>query len=98
MRFLVNAMPAHGPRSGVGHYTAELLRCLYSQAEPHEQITAAPGPWVGRLRKWMQPASAPVPAAGGDKGGLASKFKGLLKPLGRSLLRQYLRAVAWSGR
>ena len=37
---MLNALPIHGPRSGVGHYTAELLRCLLAQARPEEQIRA----------------------------------------------------------
>ena len=94
MRILVNAMPAHGPRSGVGHYTAELIRCLQNQVRPGEHITAAPGPWVGRFQRWMQSSSGSKPAGNPS---LLGRLKRLAKPVARSLLRQYLRAAAWSG-
>ncbi len=99
MRILVNALPVHGPRSGVGHYTAELLRCLHAQARPDEQIRARPGPWAGTLRRLFQRAAASSGGVeAGHKGGWKRRLAGMLKPVGRSLVRNYLRAVAWSGR
>jgi glycosyltransferase involved in cell wall biosynthesis len=98
MRILVNAWPVHGPRSGVGHYTAELLRCLENQSARDEQIVARPGPWVGSVRRWFQGASPLAPVPGGRKHTFRRKIVRFLKPLGRSLLRQYLRATAWAGR
>ena len=32
MRVIVNRFPTLGQRTGIGHYTAELLRCLHAQA------------------------------------------------------------------
>ncbi len=56
MRVLVNALSAAGARTGIGHYTAELLRCLRAQAAPGE-VVRFPGPWLCRARAvagWAQ--------------------------------------------
>jgi alpha-1,3-rhamnosyl/mannosyltransferase len=50
MRVLVNTLAAAGPRTGVGHYTAELVRCLDHQAGEGEEVVTFPGPWVCRAR------------------------------------------------
>jgi glycosyltransferase involved in cell wall biosynthesis len=64
MRVLVNELSAQGARTGIGHYTAQLLRCLRAQA-PHDFIESFPGPWVQRrraiwqrLRARLQPAES----------------------------------------
>ena len=36
MRVVVNRLSILGQKTGVGHYTAELLRCLRQQADPGE--------------------------------------------------------------
>jgi glycosyltransferase involved in cell wall biosynthesis len=66
MRVLVNEQSAQGARTGVGHYTAQLLRCLRAQA-PHDDIESFPG-WVEkprtiwqRLRARLQPESNAAP-------------------------------------
>ncbi len=84
MRVLVNRLAAAGARTGIGHYTAELLRCLYEQAVPGE-VAAFPGPllcgaraaagWVqARLTRGRQPAAA---AAGPPtwRGRIAGQFR-----------------------
>ncbi len=53
MRVLVNGLSALGARTGVGHYTAQLLRCLRAQA-PHDFIEGFPGPWVQKRRALWQ--------------------------------------------
>jgi alpha-1,3-rhamnosyl/mannosyltransferase len=101
MRILFNAMPAQGIRSGVGHYTAELLRCLHEQADPDMHILARPGPWIGRLRRWFQPRqSLPNPSrvSASSNTGLCQRVASFFKGLRRSVLRNYLRAIAWLGR
>jgi alpha-1,3-rhamnosyl/mannosyltransferase len=45
MRVLVNQLAAIGQRTGVGHYTAQLLRCLRDQAQGDE-IDACPQGWM----------------------------------------------------
>lgn len=50
MRVVVNQQVALGVRTGIGHYTAELLRCLREQAGA-EQIDAFPDGWVKRARE-----------------------------------------------
>jgi glycosyltransferase involved in cell wall biosynthesis len=49
MRVLVNGLSAAGARTGIGHYTAELLRCLDAQTVPGE-VVRFPGPWLCRAR------------------------------------------------
>jgi glycosyltransferase involved in cell wall biosynthesis len=53
MRVLVNGLSALGARTGIGHYTAQLLRCLKAQA-PHEVFESFPGPWGQRRRALVQ--------------------------------------------
>src|SRR5258708_410679 len=49
MRVLVNGISTLGGRTGVGHYTAQLLRCLREQAAG-DVIASFPGRWVGQGR------------------------------------------------
>src|ERR1700722_8899827 len=69
MRVLINELSAGGARTGIGHYTAQLVRCLRAQA-PHDVIESFPGPWVQkrralwqRLRAGLQPESKAAPNA-----------------------------------
>jgi alpha-1,3-rhamnosyl/mannosyltransferase len=50
MRVVINAIPTTGPKTGIGHYVAELLRCLPAQAG-NDEIHGYTGGWVGRLRR-----------------------------------------------
>src|SRR5437867_720851 len=68
MRVIVNRLVALGLKTGVGHYTAELVRCLPLEADG-DRIDRFPGVWVGqaarayaRLRPFWQRAQEP-PAA-----------------------------------
>jgi glycosyltransferase involved in cell wall biosynthesis len=59
MRVLVNGTSALGGKTGVGHYTAQLLRCLRAQA-PHDLIESFPSPWVRKPRAlWQRLRSRP---------------------------------------
>src|SRR5262245_5744017 len=102
MRVLINALVTFGPRTGVGHYTAELLRCLGEQCAPQEQIAARPGSWIGGMRSLFHRAQrAPSQTTGVNpaaRPGWKKRLLNWLKPLGRSLVRQYLRATAAVGR
>jgi alpha-1,3-rhamnosyl/mannosyltransferase len=51
VRVAVNRLAAFGSKTGIGHYTAELLRCLAEQADPDEIVTF-PGNGVWRLRQF----------------------------------------------
>lgn len=50
MRVVVNQLAALGQKTGVGHYTSQLLRCLRTQAQPGE-IDAFPEGWLRRVRE-----------------------------------------------
>src|SRR5262249_24250673 len=56
MRVVVNQLAALKQRTGVGHYTAELLRCLYAQTPPGT-ISAFPHPFLHRMQvvwSWLR--------------------------------------------
>jgi alpha-1,3-rhamnosyl/mannosyltransferase len=50
VRVVVNQLAALGVRTGIGHYTVELSRCLHQQAS-HGQIDTFPKGWVRRVRE-----------------------------------------------
>lgn len=50
MRVVVNRLAALGMKTGIGHYTLELIRCLRQQADP-DVIAAYPRGWVRRARE-----------------------------------------------
>jgi alpha-1,3-rhamnosyl/mannosyltransferase len=50
VRVVVNRLPLLGPRTGVGHYTAELLRGLAAQVGGDE-IACFPGGWLWQARR-----------------------------------------------
>jgi alpha-1,3-rhamnosyl/mannosyltransferase len=91
MRVVVNQLAALGRRTGVGHYTAELLRCLRRQTPPGT-ITPFPGPTVRRAREawcWLR-ARLARPAPGGGGAARAASVRGLV----RAALTCYFRALA----
>lgn len=61
MRVLVNRSLARGQKTGIGHYTAQLLRALKKQAGPGETIAGFPSGWIWRLG---QSLSRPILARG----------------------------------
>jgi alpha-1,3-rhamnosyl/mannosyltransferase len=67
MRIVVNQLAALKQRTGVGHYTAELLRCLYQQT-PRGSISAFPHPLLHRLQvmwSWLRRRWSGAGAASG---------------------------------
>ncbi len=63
MRVLVNELSAQGARTGVGHYTAQLLRCLRAQVPP-DYVEGFPGPGVqNRRAAWQRLRSRLLPAS-----------------------------------
>ena len=49
MRVLVNGLAAAGPKTGIGHYIAQLLRCLSEQTDA-EEINSFPNRWLCQAR------------------------------------------------
>jgi hypothetical protein len=50
MRVVVNQLPALGARTGIGHYTVQLLRCLRAQAST-DIIESFPEGWLRTVRE-----------------------------------------------
>jgi alpha-1,3-rhamnosyl/mannosyltransferase len=101
MRVLVNALTAAGSRTGIGHYTAQLLRCLRDQAGA-EAVEAFPGSCLrgvravaSRLRGWLgrDSESSPTRAAPNWRAGLMTR----LRTWGDYLITRRFRAAARSG-
>jgi alpha-1,3-rhamnosyl/mannosyltransferase len=90
MRVVVNQLAALGRRTGVGHYTAELLHGLRGQT-PDGTVTAFPGPLVRRARQawgWLRQRRS----AGGAGGGGASAGPSM-RGLARVILGRYFRTL-----
>jgi glycosyltransferase involved in cell wall biosynthesis len=95
MRVLVNALTASGGRTGIGHYTAELLRCLRDQSAG-DTIDCFPSPWIRqtrrawlRLRPWLERGGSPTPKAAAisnQSPGWRQQTLGRLRSLGHTLL------------
>ena len=101
MRVLVNGLTACGGRTGIGHYTAELLRCLHDQADS-TAIDCFPSPWIRqtrhlwiRLRPWFERGNA-SPAVPGEVAnappGWRQQALRRLRSLGQALLARNLQA------
>src|SRR5579884_3007868 len=101
MRVLVNGLAAAGPKTGIGHYTAQLLRCLREQAGT-EEIHSFPNRWLCQARSlWARvraqldrgghpsSASANVPAV---KVGWRGRAMRSLRSSGQWLLARNFRA------
>src|SRR5262245_14455384 len=103
MRVVINQSPAVGLKTGVGHYTVALLRCLRQQAG-NEQIDVFPSGWItgarnlwSRVRPRLEPADhGPLPGAAPAptvKESLRSRLLGGLRWCGRAILAHHTRAV-----
>jgi alpha-1,3-rhamnosyl/mannosyltransferase len=103
MRVVVNRLAALGLKTGIGHYTVQLLRCLWNQAGP-DQIDPFPTGWVGQMRAAcarLRPRLEPNDPAGEDLNGSARlslpRFQrailGQLRKIGRAAIARYFRAV-----
>ncbi|MCS6851284.1 MAG: glycosyltransferase family 4 protein [Gemmataceae bacterium] len=60
MRVVINRLSAVGQRTGIGHYTSQLLRCLRQQAHG-DTIDAFPAGWVVQARAWSARVRRYVP-------------------------------------
>src|SRR5262245_40639781 len=107
MRVVINLQCTLGRRTGVGHYTSELLRCLRQQAGP-DRIDGYPHEWLWRSRRaWARirrrvedrpaetygqaPVSAPPPVS------LGGRVYDYVRSWGRRLRRWHHRAHFTSG-
>jgi alpha-1,3-rhamnosyl/mannosyltransferase len=89
MRILINQIPAFGPRTGVGHYTRELLRCLREQTTTGE-IRPHPYACICHLRNWARSLISGRASVGpaDNRGKLVALLRGGAKA------RHYFRLVA----
>jgi alpha-1,3-rhamnosyl/mannosyltransferase len=102
MRVVVNRLPALKLRTGIGHYTTQLLRCIAEQTAPGE-VEPFPGDWVGRV---CAAGAGARPRLDGGPGGAAppalARLRGAalsgLRLGGRAFLAAYFRARCLRGR
>jgi alpha-1,3-rhamnosyl/mannosyltransferase len=52
MRVLISGLSAAGARTGIGHYTGELVRCMRQQAGD-QAIDFYQPDWMGRAKRWL---------------------------------------------
>lgn len=95
MKVLLNGLAALKPKTGVGHYVAELTRHLV-EADPENQFDLYPGPVVGGLiTKFVhRPRSKPGSDGRGKATSLKAQFIGHAKELAKSLSAVHFRAYA----
>ncbi len=102
MRVLLNALSTSGAKTGVGHYTAELIRSLRQQTQPGE-IDCFPRGWVrqarslwGRARPWLERGepkpSAPVAVAPDARLPWRAGALRYLRARGQRLLQNHFRS------
>jgi alpha-1,3-rhamnosyl/mannosyltransferase len=92
MRVVVNRQPALGARTGIGHYTAELLSALEQQAGP-EEIHAYPTGWVWRLHARLAGGSTPRSTTPATSRGWRPGFGWVRRLVDVPAVRGALRAV-----
>lgn len=101
MRVVLNYLPAMGARTGIGHYTAEVLRCLQTQAAGEERIEPFPGAWGQKAQSvWLAcrhdgflPSASSQNTSHPGRLTLRQQLVGLVRRSGRSargLLFRYL--------
>ena len=95
MRVLVNDLWANGAKTGIGHYTAQLVAALRRRA-PGDHIESFPGPWLTRahaLGRRMRSALQRQPKGQGDPPprGWRAWCVGRARSLGRRVLTWRLR-------
>src|SRR5215472_14658122 len=101
MRVVVNQLAALGLKTGIGHYTVQLLRCLREQAGA-DQIDGFPEGWVRRVRKTLarvrpylegQTGATPVNTARPPSTTWRSRVLRGLRQFGRALMAQHFRMI-----
>ncbi len=104
MRVVLNQLPASGLKTGIGHYTAQLVRHLRRQAGSY-QIDTFPRRWIHHARRaWEQVrpyletrrgSVAPAAAAASDTTGvrLRGSMLSVLRQCGRAMLENDFAAL-----
>ncbi|HEV3443694.1 MAG TPA: glycosyltransferase family 1 protein [Gemmataceae bacterium] len=100
MRVVVNQLASLGVKTGIGHYTVELLRCLRQQAGD-DQIESFPNGWIRcarevgtRLRPHLEGcARHPAGVARQASAGIRQQAVGCLRQIGRVVMVQHFRMV-----
>jgi alpha-1,3-rhamnosyl/mannosyltransferase len=102
MRVVVNQLPALGVKTGIGHYTVQLMRCLRAQAAA-DIIEAYPLGWVRKIRRtctdvrpWLEgKGETQVETAQGPNGHprLRNFAVQQLRQFGRTLMAKHFRLV-----
>ena len=105
MRVLINGMVLNGKKSGIGHYTAELIRCLGPLLGPEGVRVHRPA-WFEAARRWLirlHPTAAVVPAPSAQTPqnapplSLRSRVVNLLHHFGEATNRYQFRRTAGDG-
>jgi alpha-1,3-rhamnosyl/mannosyltransferase len=101
MRVLVNTLTVEGPRTGIGHYTCELVRAL-RRLHGEDAVGTFPGGLLRRARAaWARAQQGGSAAPGGWAGRLRQAVRGglvgLARRCGRSLVRASFRRAAAGG-
>jgi alpha-1,3-rhamnosyl/mannosyltransferase len=102
MRVLLNALVAVGAKTGIGHYTDELLRCLPPLAGPGA-VEAFPAGWLrwaaGAARRLLRrrPQTPSARAEGAAHPGWRAWAVQALRERGRALLGRRFRAACRRG-
>jgi alpha-1,3-rhamnosyl/mannosyltransferase len=93
MRVVVNRLAALRRKTGIGHYTDELLRCLAAQAGA-DDVATFPGAWGARLWTACASAGSHLEARGAARAGAAG---GAADERFRSRAARYLRGLGFAG-
>ena len=104
MRVVVNQLASLGVKTGIGHYTVELLRCLRQQAG-NDQIESFPNGWVRRVREActrLRPrlegcGRHPAETSRQASAGIRQKAVGHLRQVGRMVMAQHFRVACAAG-
>jgi glycosyltransferase involved in cell wall biosynthesis len=99
MRVVINQMSVAGVRTGIGHYTAQLMRCLRQQAGS-DCIDGAPRRWVlramdvwGQVKPYLQPTNGPGSPSWSPWASPRSFSFAVLRKVAHKAFRAHLRAL-----
>lgn len=109
MRVLINGLCTAGPRTGIGHYTAQLVASLREQIGDSDVIGCFPAVWVrgartawAKVRPWLERAVSPKAAKTNNSSpvspaGWRSHGTRLLRSTGQAILTRHFRAACRAG-
>jgi glycosyltransferase involved in cell wall biosynthesis len=103
VRVVVNGLSTSGSKTGVGHYTAQLVRCLSAQKRGIHQLDVFPQGWIGRahalggrVRAWLNPPLPPSERQASNANVPTPSWRGRLmawmRSLGQVVLERHFRA------